>query len=169
MPNPGGRDAKVWDGTPATLKDHLRWFEHEAADCAVHPSDMINIFLEYVDSRKVEALEGYKANSWEDFKRQLEDNYRSRLDHRLADADDFNAFSARWSIRKLVLLEDLIGRKEELQLLTKRSIVKGWATLPQSPWLTNTPSSRLSQSSAKIYSSRSFVAGWYTQRTTILP
>lgn len=112
MPNPGGRDAKVWDGTPATLKDHLRWFEHEAADCAVHPSDMINIFLEYVDSRKVEALEGYKADSWEDFKRQLEDNYRSRLDHRLADADDFNAFSARWSIRKLVLLEDLIGRKE---------------------------------------------------------
>lgn len=120
MSNPGGRDAKIWDGTPATLKDYLRWFEREAADCAVHPSDMINIFLEHVYSRKVEALEGYEADSWEDFKRQLEDNYRSHLDHRLADVYDFKAFSARWSIRKLVLLEDLIGRKEELQLLTKR-------------------------------------------------
>ena len=57
MPNPGGRDANVWDGTSATLNDDLRWFEREAADCAVHSPDMIRICLEYFDSRKVEALE----------------------------------------------------------------------------------------------------------------
>lgn len=57
MPNPGGKDANVWDGTSATLNDDLRWFEREAADCAVHSPDMIRICLEYFDSRKVEALE----------------------------------------------------------------------------------------------------------------
>ncbi|KAE8540244.1 hypothetical protein D1P53_004184 [Cryptococcus gattii VGV] len=119
MPNPGGRDAKVWNGTLATLKDHLRWFEHEAADCAVHPSDMVMTYLEYVDSRKVEALEGYENDSRENFKRQIEGNYHGRLDQRLADVDDFRAFSAKWSTRKLVLFEDLIERKEELQVLTK--------------------------------------------------
>ncbi|KIR81912.1 hypothetical protein I306_01223 [Cryptococcus gattii EJB2] len=116
----GGRDAKVWNGTPATLKDHLRWFEHKAADCAVHPSDMVRIYLEYVDSRKVETLEGYENDSRENFKRQIEGNYRGRLDQRLADVDGFRAFSAKWSTRKLVLFEDLIEMKEELQVLTKR-------------------------------------------------
>lgn len=69
---------------------------------------------------KVETLEGYEDDSRENFKRQIEGNYRGRLDQRFADVDGFRAFSAKWSTRKLVLFEDLIERKEELQVLTKR-------------------------------------------------